>query len=111
MDLITKKYFEDDDLDETYVNDLTKNMDLYLVDNKKDIYDNLEWYTYIYSNHKINNSYAIRFPGATRGHIEVSPDNIITKIVLYKNYGTHKIYKENVEDCFKQYIGMKLVFK
>lgn len=106
MNLITTKY-----LDDMYVNELTKDMDSYLVDNKIDIFKNLEWFTYIYSNYKINNLYPIRFPGATRGHIETSSDNNITKIVLYKKYGTHKIYKDNIEDCFKKYIGMKIVFK
>lgn len=55
--------------------------------------------------------WSIRYPGATRGHIEVDVNDVITDIVLYKgeNYDTSEIYESNVEECFVKYIGMRLV--
>lgn len=89
-----------------YTNDLTRDMDYYLK------YPNKFMQTYIYDSSLTGETWAIRYPGATRGHIEVNKNNIITNIILYKdNMNTHKIYNENVEECFNKYIGMKLVFK
>lgn len=100
--LITKK-------EKSYglTNDLTREMDSYLIDTIKE----LEYIgsTYICYEIPINNKWAIRFPGATRGHLEVDDNMIIIDIKLYDdNYNTDKIYKNNVRECFDKYIGMKL---
>jgi len=88
-----------------YTNDLTREMDTYL-GYKKGLAR-----TYIYDT-KFEDCYAIRYPGATRGHIRVNDNDIITEIILYRDkYNTDKIYKENVRECFKKYIGMKLVME
>lgn len=87
-----------------YTNDLTRDMDSYL---KR---PNEHMQTYIYDHSLTGKTWAIRYPGATRGHIEVDENNIITDIVLYKDsYRTDKIYKEEVWSCFEKYIGMKFV--
>ena len=53
-------------------------------------------------------SYAIRFPGATRGHVRVDENSIITNIILYEE--TKDIYKVVLERKYlKQFIGMRLV--
>jgi hypothetical protein len=98
-ELITKKdeYIE-------LTNDLTREMDINL---KK---PNQYMQTYVYED-RYQNKYAIRYPGATRGHIKVDENDIILEIKLYKDsMNTHKIYKPEVEECFEKYIGMKLVF-
>jgi hypothetical protein len=101
LNLITKKdeYIE-------YTNDLTREMDTYLK-NK-----NAYMKTYVYDHSLSGKTWSIRYPGATRGHIEIDENNIITNIVLYKdNMNTHKIYNENIEECFKKYINMKLILE
>jgi len=89
-----------------HTNDLTREMDTYL--DFKDTYINL--HTYIYDHSITGKSYGIRYPGATRGHIEVDEDNIIIDIVLYvDSCHTDKIYKKEVWACFNKYLGMKFV--
>lgn len=62
---------------------------------------------YIY-NDRYQNKYAIRYPGATRGHIEVDDNNIIVKIKIYHDeYHTDNIYKSTVENAMKKFIGYK----
>ena len=97
-ELITRKdeYIE-------YTNDLTRDMDNYLR------YFSEYAQTYIYNGILGSKVWAIRYPGATRGHLEINEDDIIIDIVLYKDCNSHRIYKENVEECFKKYIGMKLI--
>lgn len=101
MDLISELYFTDTD----YVNELTKEMDLYL----KSSYKCSDFSTYIFrrkgSNKKI---FAIRYPGATRGHVKVNHKNEIVEIKLYED--TSDIYKENIKDCFEKYLGRRLIF-
>lgn len=60
--------------------------------------------------------YAIRFPGATRGHIEVDENNIIKDIKFYGDSGIAKkephnvgIYKESIIEEVKKFIGRKIV--
>lgn len=98
MDLITIKKRKD------YTNDLTREMDTYLK-----IKSAYSFNTYICSKYK--DMYPIRYPGATRGHIRVDENEIITEIVLYKNedYDTSEIYESDIEECFKKYIGMRIV--
>lgn len=84
-------------------NDLTKEMDTYLV------YQNSEhpMKTYIYD--KFKDKWTLRFPGATRGYIKVDENEIITEIVLYDD--TVGIYKPEVRECFDKYIGMQIEIK
>jgi hypothetical protein len=100
-ELITKK---DEYIEPT--NDLTREMDSYLK------HENKYMQTYIYDHSLTGKTWAIRYPGATRGHIEVDENNIIKDIVLYKDsYNTDKIYKDDVRSCFEKYIGFKLVME
>lgn len=82
-------------------NDLTKEMDKYLV------YQNSKhpMNTYIYD--KFKDKWTLRFPGATRGYIKVDENEVITEIVLYDD--TVGIYKPEVRECFNKYIGIKIV--
>ena len=64
------------------------------------------------------NLYAIRFPGATRGHIEVDKDNIIIDIIFYTDSGIAGkasnnvgIYKEDIREAAQKYIGRKIVIQ
>ena len=102
MNLISKidEYIE-------YTNDLTREMDKYLK------YKSKYAQTYIMEVEKIKDRYysALRYPGATRGHIEVDDNNIIIDIKLYTDLSTDKIYEYNVRDIFKNYIGKKLLFE
>lgn len=86
-----------------HVNDLTQEMDSYLKDSISG------FYTYIY-NSKCNNKYPIRYPGATRGHIEVDENDIIINIKLYiDKYETNTIYNDSVVECFEKYVGKKFI--
>ena len=90
-----------------YTNDLTREMDNYLKHKSKYAQ------TYIMEVEQIRDRYysALRYPGATRGHIEVDDNNVIIDIKLYTDLPTDKIYEYNVRDIFKNYIGKKLVFE
>lgn len=70
--LITQKSGDD------YINDLTREMDKYIIFQPK--YGST---TYIYGNDINKNRMAIRFPGATRGGIELDENRVITSIYLY----------------------------
>ena len=99
MDLITKKdeYIE-------LTNDLTREMDSHYAFDKSHL-EHLR--TYLYPCNA--NLWLIRFPGATRGKV-VLKDDVIVEIELYHNeHKTDEIYKPQVRECFKKYIGMKLV--
>ena len=52
----------------------------------------------------------IRYPGATRGYIELDNNNIITDIVLYSDacFDTLKQYDVKVIEAVKKFIGYKL---
>lgn len=64
------------------------------------------FYTYIYGK-KINNCYVIRYPGASRGCIEVDDNDVITGI---KIYDTNGIYSELAKETLEEYIGYTLIF-
>lgn len=60
--------------------------------------------------------YPIRFPGATRGHIEVDDDMIIKDIKIYESSGIYSgkphtvgIYDPDIKVHLKEFIGKKLV--
>lgn len=100
MDLITKKdeYIE-------LTNNLTREMDSYYVYDKKYL-EHMKTFLYPYN----KNVWLIRFPGATRGRIILDDNDKIIEIELYHNeHKTDEIYKPQVRECFKKYIGMKLV--
>lgn len=66
----------------------------------------------------IPNVFAIRHPGATRGHIKTDDNRIITEIVIYKSSGLYKkeprnvgIYKDEILSVVQQFIGRKLVIE
>lgn len=80
-------------------NDLTKEMDEYLIEN----IDN-DFMTYIFSKKRKNSTWSIRYPGATYGAIKVDEYDIIEYIKV-----SHEKYRPEVDDIFKKYIGMKLV--
>lgn len=90
-----------------WVNDLTKEMDKYLIGKWPE-----RFCTYINEPDRETDKYfAIRFPGATRGHIEVDENMIIKDIKLYDVtcFDTHILYDKKVLDILSKYIGMKLV--
>lgn len=64
---------------------------------------------YVY-NERRNNRYLIRYPGATRGYIQVDDDNVIINIKIYHDeYKTDSIYKSTVENSMKKFIGCKFI--
>ncbi|VYU45792.1 hypothetical protein [Clostridium paraputrificum] len=66
---------------------------------------------YIY-NTPLNNRYIIRCIGASRGCIDVDDNNVITDVRIYHDkYRTDRIYKENVDELLKQFIGYELVIE
>lgn len=102
MELITVRKYDD------YVNDLTKEMDKHLLFHAP----KLGWSTYLWYNFK-EDGVAIRYPGATRGHIEYDKDMIITDVVIYEDTGIGKMgcYKESVREAVKQFIGARIVIQ
>ena len=58
----------------------------------------------------------IRFPGATRGHIKLDDDNVITDIKFYEDtcFGEgilDSLYDKKIENDIKIFLGKKLIFK
>lgn len=96
-----------------YVNELTKEMDSYLIDSIKALNSEfLATYFYLEDELKLGEKqhFAFRYPGATRGSIYIDENNEITKIDLYDDeYHTDSIYKPDVRSIFDKYIGLKLV--
>lgn len=67
------------------------------------------FYNYIYDT-PFDHKWAIRYPGATRGHIEVDEHSIIIDIKIYNDdYKTNDIYESDLEEQLTQFIGRKLV--
>lgn len=98
-------------ISEDIVNDLTREMDKYSNKNG-DSWGN--FCTYIYPERikrgENKHTMAIRYPGATRGYVELNNDNIITNIVLYSDacFDTLKQYDVKVIEAVKKFIGYKL---
>ena len=86
-----------------YINGVTKFLDEYLIkcENYSDFY-----YNYI-CDEPFNDDWAIRVPGATRGHIKIK-DGVITEIKLYED---SFCYDEKVYDNLDKFIGMKIDLK
>ncbi len=99
-----------------YYNELTREMDKHLEQVYKESLEHFGWDgTYICEkdvrpNFK-NDVYAIRYPGATRGHIEVDENNCIVSILLYDTAvgGCVGCYENSVNDIFDKYIGAKII--
>lgn len=90
-----------------YTCGLTDVMNNYLVNGKKDA----STYLYDYGPRKEMDGkpgyvYSIRFPGATRGHIYLDDDNIITEIKFYYD---NKCFKDTIEEDMQKYIGYLLI--
>jgi hypothetical protein len=95
-----------------FVNALTEEMDKYI------IYPIKGFVTYLwYETKKLEDGKgygrAIRYPGATRGHIEVNKDGIITGIVLYETASDNCIacYSQGVHEAVLNFIGCKIVYE
>lgn len=96
-----------------YENEITAEMDKHLVKECKEML--AKGYgsgSYIHS-HINPNSMVLRFPGATRGHIEFDNEMVILKIVLYpdKCFGKLGCYKPSVRYAVQKYVGSKIVIK
>ena len=92
-----------------YQNAITKMLDMHLkTPYKVTLRQGYHYGTYILFE-KNDNSAAIRFPGATRGHIDYDENQIITKIVLYDIEEVDFIYKRSIQRELMKFIGMKLV--
>jgi len=93
-----------------YINDLTKEMDKHLLPGF--ILDEYCMLTYLWHEFE-EDGVAIRYPGATRGHIEYDKDKVITDVVIYDDTGTGRMgcYKESVREAVKQFIGAKIVIQ
>ena len=109
IDLITEK----EEFGDNYVNDLTREMDKYLLypDN------HCGSPTYIYANDINKNRMAIRYPGATRGGISLDENRVITDIQLYDDTcfdaGKHGVgvYKPEMKEAVQKFIGMKIIVR
>lgn len=64
------------------------------------------FYNYIHDE-AVDGKWIIRYPGASRGHIETNNDNVITKIVIYS--GVTNIYSKGVDKAISKFIGASLV--
>ena len=84
-----------------YVNDFTKELDTILKHKVEGV--NFNTYLYPYS----DDIWVFRYPGATRGHIKIDDNDIITDIKIYEDTN---IYKPEAEEICKKYIGYKLTF-
>ena len=107
-------YFTEEDCDGCYYCDLTKEMNGYLLDGYKELFEQGYIFgTYIMKFNK--DTYVIRFPGATRGSINIDRNtNIIKSINIYEDseYAKDKesrssiqCYSIEVLEVVKKYIG------
>lgn len=51
---------------------------------------------------------SFRYPGATRGHLELDRNNVIKDIQIYKD--SRDIYEDTVDEAVKKFIGYRLEF-
>lgn len=64
------------------------------------------FYNYIHDE-AIDGKWIIRYPGASRGHIEINNENVITKIVIYD--GVTNIYSKGADKAISKFVGTSLV--
>ena len=96
-------------LDGHYVCELTEMLDDLAGISKRDTYDIYFHYILIDTCFKKDNCFPIRVPGGTVGGIWVDDNNIITKIVIDRDYVV-KSYPEDVEQQVQKYLGEVIEF-
>ena len=97
-----------EEIGEEFVNDITREMDKHLI---KD-FSNIGWNTYIYERRLKKNVLTLRYPGATKGRIEVDDNMVVVDVIIYEPAeGEESIYKETAEKAVRQFIGSKITFK
>ena len=96
---------------EKWIGDFTNDIDNFLTDDYKK--DDDSYKTYIMHTKSDKNILAIRFPGATRGHVSIDDNGIITSVVFYDEtcFDIFKLYKKEVIEAINsKYIGTKIIF-
>ena len=95
---------------------ICKMLDDYLLfDFKQAVVD--EWCCGTYLVHYVDNTWSIRFPGATRGHIELNERNEILEVKLYDDecfgvIGVYNVlYKNEIADKLNDLIGVEMKFE
>jgi hypothetical protein len=88
-----------------YVNEITRMLDGLVVDGHKESMDKIGFCTYMMF--RRHDGAAIRFPGATRGHVNFDTNNVITNVAIYTDIKS--IYADNALDELQKYIGTKLI--
>ena len=87
-----------------YRNELTEELDKFCVFK----HGNCRFYNYLV---KFTDSLLlIRYPGATRGCVEVDGNGFIKKIELYKNDALPILYKEAARETIQRFIGFQILF-
>ena len=90
-----------------YSNDITEYLNSKLKPTMKRIFDE-GYHNGSYMLLCEDNTAALRFPGATRGHVEFDKEGVITEVVLYDT--SDDVYDSTVKEGMKQFLGMKLAF-
>ena len=101
-----------------YYGEITDFIDRYVTENyRKEMYRLLSR-TYLLGieDYRDHRGTCIRFPGATRGFIELDRNDIITEIRFYEDtcFGTKnlpKLYDRKIENDIKHFIGKKLILE
>lgn len=103
-----------------YCGEITDFIDKYITGYHKNIHNNMKhvFRTYLYPANRYGNELLIsfRYPGATRGHIELDKNNIIKDIKFYSDtcFGEgnlDQLYDRKIEEDIKQFIGQELVIE
>ena len=105
--------FTKDDLG-YYISKITKEFDKHLKPNWKEMTREGYTSTYVMEKETFNgaNVIPIRYPGATRGHIELDSNDVITRIVLYDTcYNIIGCYESTLKEVTSQFVGFKAVFE
>lgn len=112
--MIVYKKYEDE-----YCGEITEFIDKYIIGYHKSIHDNMKhvFRTYLYLTNKCEGQKLVsfRYPGATRGHIELDKNNIIKDIRFYSDtcFGESNLdplYDRKIEEDIKRFIGQELIF-
>lgn len=89
-----------------FTNELTRLLDSY-TDKKISYSGGMCNYIMEFSKTKDSIVYSIRYPGATRGHIETDKDGMIKEIKLYHDIPS--IYNEGAEEELQKFVGYYLI--
>lgn len=112
--IVYKKYNNE------YYGEITKFIDRYLISeaDKRMMEQGYCLGTYLWGLEQYDDfkGTAFRFPGATRGHIELDDNNVITAIKFYGDtcFGEARLnplYDRKIENDIKVFLGKKLIFK